>query len=32
MHAGADRVLIKPCLAETLIREVAELVSQRAKG
>jgi CheY-like chemotaxis protein len=31
LDAGADRVLIKPCEMETLVREVRELVAQRAR-
>jgi CheY-like chemotaxis protein len=31
ISAGADRVLIKPCEPETLVREVRELVLQRAR-
>jgi CheY-like chemotaxis protein len=29
-HAGADRVLTKPCEPDTLLREVRELFAQRA--
>ena len=31
MEAGADRVLIKPLEPESLVRELRELVAQRAR-
>jgi CheY-like chemotaxis protein len=32
LHAGADRVLLKPFESETLVREIRDLVAQRSRS